>query len=254
MAMAQTALGPRDILDIKVLEDLSINARVTVSDDGDIILPLLGKVPISGLTPNEAEGRIKDALESGYLNRATVSVQIIEYGSKPISVLGSVVRPGSIKVSGNITLIQAITQAGGLSAGYGRQLYVLRTAPNGLSEQIAIDIEDLMVNGNPDLNLPLAPNDLVNVPIDVPITIYVLGEVMKPGEVKFRRSQNPTLLQVLSAAGGPTDRAGKSVIVKRNANGKEETIRINYKDILSGKKNDLVLEDNDTVYLKESVF
>lgn len=254
MASAQTALGPRDILDIKVLEDLSINARVTVSDDGDIILPLLGKVPISGLSPQEAELRIKDALEAGYLNRATVSVQIIEYGSKPISVLGSVVRPGSINVSGNITLIQAITQAGGLSAGYGRQLYVLRTAANGLSEQIAIDIEDLMVNGNPDLNLPLAPNDLVNVPIDTMMTIYVLGEVMKPGEVKFRRSQSPTLLQLLSAAGGPTDRAGKSVIVKRNSNGKEQTIRINYRDILSGKKNDLVLEDNDTVYLKESVF
>src|SRR5688572_15744481 len=81
IASAQTALGPRDILDIKVLEDLSINARVTVSDDGDIILPLLGKVQISGLSTLEAETRIKDALEAGYLNRATVSVQIIEYGS-----------------------------------------------------------------------------------------------------------------------------------------------------------------------------
>jgi polysaccharide export outer membrane protein len=254
VASAQTSLGPRDILDVKVLEDPSLNAKVTISDDGNVTLPLLGKVYLSGLTPLEAEGRIKTALEAGYLNRANVSVQVVEYGSKPISVLGSVVRPGSINVSGNITLIQAITQAGGLSAGYGRQLYVLRTAQNGLSEQIAVDIEDLMVNGNPDLNLPLSPNDVINVPVDTPLTIYVLGEVMKPGDVKFRGSQTPTLLQVLAAAGGPTDRAGRTVIIKRNTNGKEETILINYRDILSGKKNDLVLQDNDTVYLKESVF
>jgi polysaccharide export outer membrane protein len=254
IASAQTAVGPRDILDIKVVEDPSINARVTVSEDGNVTLPLLGKVFVSGLAPLELEARVKNALEAGYLNRATVSVQVVEYGSKPISVLGSVVRPGSINVSGNINLIQAITQAGGLSTGYGKQLYVLRTGQNGLSEQISIDIVDLMVNGNPDLNLPLAPNDVINVPMDLPLTIYVLGEVMRPGDVKFRSSQTPTLLQALAAAGGPTDRAGRTVIVKRQVNGQEETITLNYRDILSGKRNDLMLQDNDTVYLKESVF
>ena len=131
---------------------------------------------------------------------------------------------------------------------------MLRTGANGLTEQIAIDIDDLIINGNPDLNLPLAPNDVVNVPMDTPLTIYVLGEVTRPGNVSFRRSQTPTLLQALAAAGGPTDRASRSVVVKRLVNGKEQTIRADYRKIIDGKQPDVLLLDNDTVYIRESVF
>jgi protein involved in polysaccharide export with SLBB domain len=81
-----------------------------------------------------------------------------------------------------------------------------------------------------------------------------MGEVMRPGKVDFRSSQTPTLLQTIAAAGGPTDRASKRVVVKRIVNGKEQTIKINYRDILSGKRNDEILRDNDTVYLQEAIF
>jgi polysaccharide export outer membrane protein len=181
-------------------------------------------------------------------------VQVIEYGNRPISVVGAVTHPGRINATANITLIQALTQAGGLASGYGKSLYVLRTGRNGLTEQIAIDIEDLMVNGNPDLNLPLAPNDVVNVPMDTPIIVYVLGEVMRPGPVQFRRSQTPTLLQALASAGGPTDRASKTVNIKRLVNGKDTRISVNFRSIANGDKADVALQDNDTVVVRESVF
>ncbi|HWW59927.1 MAG TPA: SLBB domain-containing protein, partial [Thermoanaerobaculia bacterium] len=184
----------------------------------------------------------------------TLSVQISSYGSSPISVLGAVQHPGRIGATGNITLIQALTQAGGLTAGYGRELYVLRTGNNGLTEQLAVDIDDLLVRGNPDLNIPLAPNDVINVLVDTPIVVYIMGEVMKPGQVEFRRSQTPTLLQAIAGAGGPTDRASKSAIVKRMDNGKEVTIEVNYRKILQGGRNNVILRDNDTVWIKESVF
>ena len=247
-------IGPRDVLDVRVLQDPSLNTRTIVGDDGKITFPLVGKIDISGLSQPQAETRIKSMLQGKYLTIADVSVQIIEVGNKPISVIGAVGHPGRIGATGSITLMQAIIQAGGLSGGYGRVLYVLRTGANGLAEQIAIDLEDLLINGNPDVNIPLFPNDVVNVPPDTPLNIYVLGEVMKPGRVQFRRSQNPTLLQALADAGGLTDRASREVQVKRTVDGKETIVRKNYKRILTGQDPDMLLQDNDTIYVRESVF
>ncbi len=247
-------IGPRDFIEVKVFQDPNLNTKMTVTDDGRITMPLIGKVDVSGLTPSEVEARVKSMLEAKYINKADVTVSVLEAGSKPISVIGAVMRPGRIGITGNISLIQAITQAGGLATGYGRSLYVLRTAANGMTEQIAIDIDDLMVNGNPDLNLPLRANDVINVPIDSSITVYVLGEVMHPGSVQFRRSQTPTLLQTLAAAGGPTDRASKRVILKRVVAGVEKTFHYDFKKIIDGRQNDVVLLDGDRIVFAESFF
>lgn len=249
-------VGPRDVLDVRVLEDPTINStRTVVNDDGGITLNPVGKVQVAGLTSTQIEARLKSLLEAKFLTRATVTVQIVEFASKPISVVGAVVRPGRISATGNTTLIQAITEAGGLAAGrHGKELYVLRTGSNGLSEQVVINLDELLVQGNPELNIPLAPNDLVNVPADTPIAIYVMGEVMKPGKIEFRSSQTPTLLQAIAAAGGETDRASSTVTIKRVLNGREETTKVNFRRIIDGRQADVVLRDNDTIVLKESLF
>jgi len=251
---ADAPVGARDVLDVKVLEDSTMSGRVVVSDDGQIAINIIGKIQVAGLTSTQIESKLQSILEANYLPKATVSVQVVEFASKPISVVGAVVRPGRIGSTGSTTLIQAITQAGGLTANHGKELYVLRTARNGLSEQVAINIDDLMVTGNADLNIPLSPNDLVNVPIDTPITIYILGEVMRPGKVQFRSSQTPTLLQAIADAGGQTDRAKRTAIIKRIVNGKETQIEVNYRAIIDGKRADEILRDNDTVVIKQALF
>jgi polysaccharide biosynthesis/export protein len=251
VAIASDApVGPRDIIAIRVFQDPNFNSTVTVTEEGTVTLNPLGKVPVAGLTLTQIEQRIKGLLEARFLNKADVTVDLIEAGSKPISVIGAVSRPGRIGITGNITLMQAITAAGGLAPGYGRNLYVLRTGSNGLTEQIAIDIDELMVNGNPDANLPLRANDVINIPVESMINVYVLGEVMKPGKVQFRTSQRPTLLQALAEAGGPTDRASRSVLLKRG----NETKPYNYSRIVDGKSSDVVLQDGDTIYIKGSFF
>jgi polysaccharide export outer membrane protein len=247
-------IGARDVLDIKVFQDPSFNGRVTVTDDGRITLPTLGKVDASGLTPPQLEQRIRGLLEAHYLAKADVNVAVLEAGSKPISVIGAVMRPGRIPATGNMTLIQAITNAGGLANGYGKDLVVLRTGSNGLTEQINIDIDDLLVRGNADLNLPLRPNDVINVAAEQPIIVYVIGEVMHPGKVQFRRSQTPMLVQAIADSGGTTDRAGRRVLLKRMVNGKETNQMVDLKSILSGKKADIQLLDNDTIVVRESFF
>lgn len=247
-------VGPRDVVDVAVLEDKTVTGRVTVSEDGTISLNVVGKVQVAGLTASQIEARLKTLLEANFLAKATVTVQVVEFASKPISVVGAVVRPGRISATGNTTLIQAITQAGGLAAGHGKELYVLRTGQNGLTEQVAVSVDELMINGNPDVNIPLAPNDLVNVPVDTPITIYVGGEVSRPGKAQFRSSQTPTLMQAIVDAGGKTDRAAKYATITRVENGKSRTIKVNYFDIIRGKRPDEVLKDNDTVWIDEAFF
>jgi polysaccharide export outer membrane protein len=246
-------IGPRDVVDVKVVQDDKFNTTSTVSDEGAITLPSVGKIVIGGMTQRQAEQRIQQVLESRVLNKADVSLQITQFGNKPISVVGAVTKPGNVGGS-NLTLIQALTEAGGLAPGYGKTLYVIRTAANGLSEQIAVDIDDLMVSGNPDLNLPLAPNDVINVPVEVPLTVFVMGEVTHPGKVELRRTQYASLLQAIAAAGGPTDRAGKTAKITRNEGGKSKTIATNWKRIAEGDGKDVPLQDGDTIYIKESVF
>lgn len=249
---SSSRVGSRDTLDIKVLQDEKYNTRAVVSDDGQINIPQVGKVDVAGLTAHEVEGRIKSILEARYLTHADVTAQIVEFGNKPISVVGAVTHPGSISASNNLTLIQAITQAGGLAPGYGKTLYVLRTGQNGLTEQLSVDVEDLLVAGNADLNIPLVPNDVINIPMEVPMTVYVMGEVVHPGPVQLKRSQSPTLLQAIAAAGGPTDRASRTATIKRNANGQSKVIRANYRRLAEGNEPDVPLQDGDTIYLKES--
>jgi len=252
---SEAAIGARDVIEIRVFQDPSLNTRATVGEDGAINLPPVGKVAVGGLTLAQVETKIKTLLEQRILQKADVIVELIEAGSKPISVIGAVSKPGRIGVTGNITLMQALTTAGGLAPNYGKTIYVLRTASNGMTEQIAIDVDELMLNGNSDLNLPLRPNDVINVPFEAMISIYVLGEAMKPGVVQFRASQHPTLLQALSMAGGPTDRAANTLLLKRmGSDGKMTTKEHNFRRIVRGRDNDVVLMDGDTIYINESFF
>ena len=248
-------IGPRDLVSVRVVQDPTLNTEARVNDEGQITMPLLGAVLVRGLTPGQAGARIKGLLEARYITSADVIVSIREFVSQPVSVVGAVSKPGPITISGNMTLVQAISAAGGMSSNHGPVLYVLRTARNGLTEQLEIDIQNLLVAGDPDLNIPIAPNDVINIPAETPLTVYVLGEVMKPGAVEFKRSQNATLLQAIAGSGGWTDRANRRrLVVKRRDGIKEETIQVDLREILSGKKPDFVLRENDTILVRESIF
>src|SRR2546430_2282314 len=105
VAIASDApVGPRDIIAIRVFQDSNLNTTATVTEEGTITMNPLGKVPVSGLTLMQIEQRIKSLLEARFFNKADVTVDLIEAGSKPISVIGAVNRPGRIGVTGNISL------------------------------------------------------------------------------------------------------------------------------------------------------
>jgi polysaccharide export outer membrane protein len=114
----------------------------------------------------------------------------------------------------------------------------------------------LFVKGDPKLNIVLEPGDIINVPVDKVVAIYVFGQVKNPGALQVRRSSLPTLTQAIAQAGGFTDRANrKRVNIRRkDASGKEFEVSVSVRDILKGKIKDIPLQENDTVYVPESLF
>jgi polysaccharide biosynthesis/export protein len=247
-------VGPRDLLEIRVFEDEQLNGRRRVSEAGTIDLPPLGEVSVSGKTPAEIGQILKEKLEARFMQRASVNVQVAEFRSRPISVIGAVKQPGNLDFSGRWTLLEALTAAGGLAENHGNVVYVLRRAENGLSDQVAVSLNDLLVRANPRVNIPIFANDLINVPATIEVIVYCLGEVGRPGALAFKSSERITVLAAIAHAGGLTDRASNRILVKRaGATGPRE-ITVDYKKLVAGREPDIELRQGDVIIVKESFF
>jgi polysaccharide export outer membrane protein len=247
-------IGARDLLEIRVFETPELNVSRRVSEDGKVSLPLVGDVSLGGLTEGEATQKIKEVLEAKVLQHASVAVQVQEFRSRPISVIGAVRQPGNLSFSGRWTLLEAITAAGGLGDGHGDIAYVLRRSENGLSDQVAVSLNDLLVRADPKVNIPIYPGDLINVPGAVEVTVYCMGEVHQPGAVSFKSSDRITLLTVIARVGGMTERASSKVLIKRASRTAAGEQTADFKRILAGKDPDVELQSGDVVVVKESFF
>lgn len=248
-------IGPRDVVAIQVFEEPELNGELRVNEDGTIRLPLVGNVEAEGLTEDELAAHLKAVLEESLLQRASVSVEVVEFLSRPVSVLGAVGKPGTLGYAGRLTLIEALRQAGGLSDRHGQSIQILRRAPNGLTDQVTIPAEGLMGRADPDLNIPIFANDLITVPAVEEITVYLLGEVSSPGSITFRRTERITLLTALARAGGLSERASNKIrIQRREGSGPARDLIVRYKRIVAGEDPDPELRHGDVIIVKESFF
>jgi polysaccharide export outer membrane protein len=254
---AEYRVGPKDLLEVTAMGVAEINKFVVrVSEDGLIRLPLVGEVEVNNLTQSDVEKKLIKILGEKYLINPQVTVFILEYKSKRVSVLGAVEKPGPYELLGRQTIMSIISQAGGMTRDAGNDIIVIRQLPDGSSTSIRISIDELFVKGEAKLNIPLEPNDIVNIPVDKIVTIYVFGQVKNPGALQVKRSNLPTLTQAIAQAGGFSDRAAKGSITirRKKPSGEETEIKVNAKDILKGKVKDVPLMENDTVYVPESLF
>jgi polysaccharide export outer membrane protein len=249
-------IGPKDLLEISVFGVPDLSRTVRVSEDGNITYAPLGEVSVEGLTKSELEKKLGRLLNEKMMQNPQVTVFIKEYLSKRVSVLGAVATPGLYELLGRQTLLWVISQAGGLTRDAGDQIIVIRQQADGSSTSLKISVEDLFVKGDASLNIPLEPNDVINIPVDKVVVIYVFGQVKNPGALQVKKSNIPTLLQAIAQAGGFTDRASKSSvkIKRKESSGKEKEISVNVRDILKNKRKDIQLQENDTVYVPESIF
>ena len=250
-------IGAEDLIEVSVYELPDMNKTVRVSGEGLISLPFVGEIKAEGLTQQELEKTIKGLLSERYITNPQVTVFIKEYKSKRASVIGAVENPGSYPLIGKRTILEIISEAGGITERAGKKLYLIRgTSSESSAESIPIDLEELIEKGNPELNLPVQPGDVISIPPEKFIYIYVFGAVNSPGQLEVKESESITVLQAITKAGGLTDRAAKTrvKIIRQDESGKKRIIKVNLKDIIKGKKKDIILQKDDIVIVPETFF
>ena len=248
-------IGPGDLLDIKVFGVDQLTTTVRVSESGKVTLALLGEIEVGGLTKPELEKKLAQLLSKDLVD-PQVTVFIKEYASQIVYVQGAVSKPAAYPLLGRQTLRQILSQAGGFTPNAGNEIIVIRQLPSGEGSSLTVSIDDLMIKGDPRVNIPIMAGDVINVPAERTVVIYVLGQVRAPGAQEFKSGSMPTLLKAITKAGGFGDRAAKGdVRIKRkDSSGKDVEIKVNAKDILSGKKPDMVLLAEDIIYVGETIF
>jgi polysaccharide export outer membrane protein len=250
VAGAQTdgyRIGPDDILAISVWDNKDVDHVVFVRPDGKISLPLLGEVQAGGLTVEE----LITQLNQGYgrtIKGAQATVIVREIRSRPVFFVGGVGKPGPMQLTQHLTLLQAASLAGGLNQAADQEgAFVLRAG-----KMIPVNFVRLM-KGDVSQNILLEPGDTIVVPIAD--TVYVQGEVKKPGTIKF--TTDLTMVKAISEAGGFTDLAApKRVTVLRGDAAKKQNMRVNVDQMITDPQSapDLPLRPNDVIIVPQRLF
>jgi len=156
-------IGPQDMLQIDVWKEPEITRLVPVRPDGKITLPLLNDVQAAGLTPMELASIISDGLKK-YINNPQVTVSVSTINSRRVYVTGEVTKPGAFPMLPNMTVLQALTSAGGFTQfAKIKSIYVLRTE-SGKQTKIPFSYKAVVEGKKPEDNIELQPGDTVVVP------------------------------------------------------------------------------------------
>ena len=238
-------LGAGDIIRINVFKnpELSIDARI--SEVGAISFPLVGSVPLSGLTLPAAERKIAQMLkDGGFVLNPQVSILITQAYGNLVSVIGEVRTAGrySIETAGG-HLSGMIAAAGGI-ADTGGDVAVITGTRNSKPFRREIDIVKMSsVPGSSADDIELRGGDTVF--IGRAPQFYIYGQVQKPGQ--FRLERGMTVMQALASGGGVTGKGTRRGIVRhrRDASNKVKEEEVNLDDDV---------QDQDVIYVKESLF
>jgi polysaccharide export outer membrane protein len=243
-AEQQYTLVPGDIIKITVFKntDLSVDARV--SETGSISYPLIGPVPIAGLSLPAAEKKIADMLkEGGFVINPQISILLTTAFGNMVSVLGEVKTPGrySIETAGG-RLSGMLAAAGGIT-DTGADTVIVQGLRGGKPFRREIDIVKIFASGSTADDIEVYGGDALYVGRE-PV-FYIYGQVQKPGQVRLERGM--TVMQALASGGGVTGKGTSRGIVRhrRDASGKvkEESVSL-----------DDDVQDQDVIYVKESIF
>jgi polysaccharide biosynthesis/export protein len=246
LAQNDYVVGARDVLTITVFGEPELSGKFTVEQDGTFTFPQIGRIKAGGATLRDVEQDVKARLADGYLKNPQVSVSIENYRSQRILVIGEVRSPGEYQLTGEMTLLSALARAGSTSPTAGREATIARPKKNpkpgeDSTELIRVDLAELQ-GGNIALNIALQDGDTINVPKAQ--SVFVAGQVKTPGAYAVERGT--TVLQLLSLAGGLTDRGSDSRIrIQRTVNGKKVEVAV--------KLTDTVMP-GDTIIVKERFF
>ena len=241
--MRLESLGMGDMVRVTVFRNPELTTDARVTERGTILFPMIGEVPVAGLTPFQAGTRIADKLKAGkFVVNPEVTVSLAQVNSRQVSVLGSVVKPGRYPLdSTNVRLSDFLAVAGGIAPGGSDEVTIL-TNRGGKQDKIEVDLGAMMRNGDLSKNLQLEPGDTIFVQ-KAPV-VYIYGEVQRAGA--YPLGQNMTVMQALALGGGVTVRGTqRGIQVSRRDNGNVKRVDVSLTDRV---------QPDDVIYVKESLF
>ena len=251
-------IGKDDLLGLTVYDAPELTRTVRVDANGNIRLPMLRQsVKAAGLYPVNLESAIAAALtEEHVLVDPVVTVTIVEFRSRPISVVGAVKTPITFQATGTVTLLDAIAQAGGVADNAGPEIIVSqKTAADGADHTALvrrIPVHGLIDAVDPSLNLILQGGEEVRVPEAG--KFYVLGNVKHAGAFTISDGSQSTVLKALAMAEGLDHFSGNTAYIYRSDSSKStrQEIPIGLKKIMDRKSPDVPLLANDVLYVPEA--
>jgi len=250
-------IGPNDLIGVSVYESPELSGPVRVDGKGMIRLPMLqDPIKASGLYPSQLETVIANALIKGnVLVDPIVTATIIQYESRPVSVMGAVKNPLVFQVSQPTTLMEALARAGGIADGAGPDILVTHTLVDQSGKSVettqTIPTRSLIDLADPSLNISLHPGDEILVP--QARDIYVVGNVKKPGAFPIQANGGTTVLQVLALAGGLAPDAHKiAYIYRKDSSGAKQEIPVQIAKIMKRKSPDVHLKPDDILYVPDN--
>ncbi len=249
-------LGPGDKLEIEIVGDNNSRDVRTIGPDGKLYYYLLPGIDVWGLTLDEVKAKLESELKQ-YLTAPIVSLQLRSIDSTRIWVLGRVEKPGIYPIPAPMTVLEAVSLAGGTSSsstsGTTEELADLRNSfimRNG--ERLPVNFNRLLQQGDMSQNIFVEPDDFIYFPSAASRDIYVLGAVRQPKAVP---RQHDDLVAAISEAGGPVkDAYLNHVAIVRGSLESPRIAVVSYQDIIKGKAPNILLEPHDIVYVPYSPY
>ena len=259
-------LGPDDQLKVWALGLDEIPDRpLRVDARGTVDIPLIGRVQAGGQTLAAFRQELLRRLESQVWN-PQVSVEVVEFGGQPVTVLGAVVQPGQHQLRGRKTLAEVLSLAGGLRLDAGHSVRITRPKQygaiplnsakwdaSGNFSVAEVPIKGMMEAQNPADNILIQPHDVISVPTAE--TVFVIGDVGKPGAIVLNERESVSVLQALAMAGGLARTAKPSdAKILRTPPGSSQRIElpVDLKTVMAGRSEDVSLRANDILFVPDN--
>lgn len=274
IAAQDYVIGPDDLLNVYILDVPELSRDYRVNADGTVSIPTLDKpFMASGLTLSQFSEHLSQELrDQGLVSDPHITVSVNQSRLHSVAITGAVKAPQIYPVLSQTTLLDVLSQAGGLADDAGNTAIVRRgeIALHALHSNVTgevskaniqggntltVDLKQLLESGDPSLNPTIYPGDRITVPQAG--IVYVIGAVNKPGGFNMKdNSHGITVLQALALAEDTNGTAIKSaaVILRRDPQAQDgrERIPVDIKAVLRGKKPDPLLQAEDILFVPDS--
>jgi polysaccharide biosynthesis/export protein len=245
-------LGPGDVMEIEIAEVPGTLARTFVMPDGMVYYNLAGGVRAEGMVQSEFVKKLTEALKPDYTN-PLVNVSLVEVRSRRYWILGRVFKPGIFPLRQPTTLLEAISESGGLyTSRMSGTTQELADLSNSVvirdGDILPVNFDKLIRAGDTSQNIYLRNNDLIYLPSSTSSNVLLLGAVIAPQAVGYKDSL--TLIDCIAQGRGPAKDAYLSeVVIVRGTLEKPSASIVNLKAILTGKETNVLLQPGDIIWI-----